>query len=126
MIERSVKKWEDQYQQAMNSEANREYLKIEWERINIIIVASYIMSCGVIDWSLEENVGMWHSSTVLMVLVTHLKQFSTPIDATIGFSSPARMEFCPRFNLVIMPLYATTHEQICLASRHVRHTKNCL
>ena len=47
MIERSVKKWEDQYQQAMNSEANREYLKIEWERINIIIVASYIMSCGV-------------------------------------------------------------------------------
>ena len=31
----------------------------------------------------------------------------------ISFSSPARMELCPRFNLVIMPLCATAHAQIC-------------
>ena len=30
----------------------------------------------------------------------------------ISFSSPARMELCSRFNLVIMSLYATAHAQI--------------
>ena len=31
----------------------------------------------------------------------------------ISFLSPAHMELCPGFNLVIMPLYVTAYAQIC-------------
>ena len=55
-----------------------------------------------------RNQGTDGSLTMIVYGMVHLGHYWLKI----SFSSPARMEFCPRFNLVIMPLYATTHVQI--------------